>query len=122
MAMFPPGLPRDFIQRYSSKGEIVFDPFSGRGTTILESCLMGRIGIGNDKNPLAYLLTKTKSNLPSKKRVISRLNNLEKDYEFENIKINSEDEDIKMLFHPDTLKQLIFLKKELYGIKEMLIH
>jgi len=115
MAMFPPGLPRYFIKKYSVEGDTVLDPFSGRGTTVLESCLLNRIGIGNDRNPLAYLLTKTKSNLPSKKRVLSRINDLEKKYnQFGmNINIRHESRNIKMLFYPETLRQLIFFKKEL---------
>ena len=39
MAMFPPSVPHYFIKRYSEEGEVVLDPFSGRGTTILESVL-----------------------------------------------------------------------------------
>ena len=34
MAMFPPSLPHYFIERYSIEGDLVLDPFSGRGTTI----------------------------------------------------------------------------------------
>src|SRR3989339_1969203 len=48
MAMFPPSLPNYFIDKYSKEGDLVLDVFSGRGTTVLESCFMNRIGIGND--------------------------------------------------------------------------
>lgn len=114
MAMFPPGLPREFIEKYSKKGDKVLDPFSGRATTILESCILGRIGVGNDKNPLAHLLTKSKSNLPSKKRLVSRLSELEKEfYSSEKIDLQCEEENIRMLFHDETLRQLIFLKEKL---------
>ena len=30
LAMFPPNLPYHFIKKYSQKGDLVFDPFSGR--------------------------------------------------------------------------------------------
>jgi len=114
MAMFPPGLPRHFIEKYSKEGDKVLDPFSGRATTILESCLLGREGIGNDKNPLAHLLTKSKSNLPSKKRLISKLNDLEREYYgSDKINIKGEEKNIRMLFHDYTLRQLIFLKNKL---------
>src|SRR3989344_8890415 len=79
MAMFPASLPYVFINKYSRRGDTVLDPFSGRGTTVLESCLMGRRGIGNDRNPLAYLLTRAKSNVPSKKRLLKRIYELEKE-------------------------------------------
>ena len=66
MAMFPPSLPSYFIKKYSKENDVVFDPFSGRGTTVLEACLMNRIGLGNDINPLASLLSKAKANVPHK--------------------------------------------------------
>lgn len=113
MAMFPPSLPHYFIKRYSSEGDTVLDPFSGRGTTVLESCLLKRIGIGNDKNPLAYVLTKSKSNIPKKNRIINRINELNKKFEKTDISTLNEDKNIKMIFNGLTLKQLIFLKKEL---------
>lgn len=121
MAMFPPGLPNHFIKKYSKKGEIVFDPFSGRGTTVLEACFMNRVGIGNDLNPLAYLLTKAKSYIPSEKRIISRLNALEKEFKQTNkISISKENPRIKMIFSNYTLRQLIFLKKRLVWKKNNL--
>ena len=43
LAMFPPNLPHYFIKRFSKAGDLVFDPFSGRGTTAFEACRMGRI-------------------------------------------------------------------------------
>jgi hypothetical protein len=36
-ACFKPQLPRFFIQRLTTQGEVVHDPFMGRGTTILEA-------------------------------------------------------------------------------------
>ena len=35
-ACFKPQLPRFFIQLLSEEGSVVYDPFSGRGTTVLE--------------------------------------------------------------------------------------
>lgn len=113
MAMFPPSLPHHFIEKYSNEGEVVLDPFSGRGTTLLEACSMNRIGLGNDMNPLAVLLSKAKSNVPQKGRVLSRINNLERAYDSEKINIGSEDDNIKMIFNEHTLKQMAFLKKNL---------
>ncbi|MFA4848174.1 MAG: DNA methyltransferase, partial [Methanoregula sp.] len=41
-ACFKPQLPRFFINLLTKKGDIVYDPFSGRGTTVIEAGLMGR--------------------------------------------------------------------------------
>ncbi len=113
MAMFPAKVPHYFIEEYSEEGDIVLDPFSGRGTTILEACFMKRIGIGNDKNPLAYVLTKSKAHVPSKKRIQSRIDNLMKEFIPDKIDISNEEQKIKMIFCKNTLKQLVFLKHNL---------
>src|SRR5215212_11856834 len=60
LASFPAALAHAFIGRYSRRGDVVIDPFSGRGTTPLEACAEGRIGVGNDLNPFAHLLTAAK--------------------------------------------------------------
>ena len=73
MAMFPPSVPHYFINKYSKESDAVLDPFSGRGTTVLEASFMNREAIGSDKNPLAFLLTKAKSNVPQKGRIKSRI-------------------------------------------------
>ena len=57
LASFPAALTHAFIARYSRPGDVVLDPFSGRGTTPLQACAEGRIGVGNDLNPFAHLLT-----------------------------------------------------------------
>ena len=41
-------------------GDVVLDPFSGRGTAPLQALAEGRIGVGNDLNPLAHVLTAAK--------------------------------------------------------------
>jgi DNA modification methylase len=51
-ACFKPQLPRFFIERLTKPGDVVFDPFMGRGTTLLEAALLGRIPVGSDANPL----------------------------------------------------------------------
>ena len=55
-ACFKPQLPRFFITRLTDPGEAVFDPFMGRGTTLLEAVLLGRDTLGNDVNPLSRML------------------------------------------------------------------
>ena len=60
LASFPAALAHAFIARYSRRGDVVLDPFSGRGTTPLQASAEGRIGVGNDLNPFAHLLTASK--------------------------------------------------------------
>jgi DNA methylase len=60
LASFPAALAHAFIARWSRPGDVVLDPFSGRGTTPLQACAEGRIGVGNDLNPFAHVLTAAK--------------------------------------------------------------
>ncbi|HEX5828341.1 MAG TPA: DNA methyltransferase [Candidatus Limnocylindrales bacterium] len=60
LASFPAALAHAFIARYSRPGDVVLDPFSGRGTAPLQALAEGRIGVGNDLNPLAHILTASK--------------------------------------------------------------
>ncbi|MCS7126129.1 MAG: DNA methyltransferase [Aigarchaeota archaeon] len=57
---FPPSLAYYFIMKYSKAGDIILDPFSGKGTAPLEACLNNRVGMGNDLAPEAYVLTRAK--------------------------------------------------------------
>ena len=53
-----PYIPRNLILRYSKEGDTVLDPFVGGGTTLVETKLLNRKGIGVDINPLAIQITK----------------------------------------------------------------
>lgn len=52
-AKFPPQLPRKFINELTLENEVVLDPMSGSGTTVVEALLSRRQGIGFDIDPLA---------------------------------------------------------------------
>jgi len=56
-----PHIPRYFIEKYTQKNDVVFDPFCGSGTTLLEAKLLKRNAIGLDINPLAQLISETKT-------------------------------------------------------------
>ena len=63
-ACFKPQLPRFFIELFTQKGETVYDPFNGRGTTVIEAALLGRNIIANDVNPLSLILTRPRIGIP----------------------------------------------------------
>lgn len=113
MGSFPAGLPRYFIEQYSEPGDVVLDPFSGRGTTPLEACLSGRVGIGVDLNPLAALLTDVKVAPPALEDCLLRLAEIERAYRPSPVGDRAPPE-IKMLFEESvTLPQLLHLKASL---------
>lgn len=48
-ATFPDNLAKDHILSWSNEGDLVLDPFSGSGTTCIQSLLVGRNFIGIEK-------------------------------------------------------------------------
>ena len=52
-----PYIPRNLILRYSKENDVVLDPFLGSGTTLIETKLLKRYGIGVDINPDAIKIT-----------------------------------------------------------------
>jgi site-specific DNA-methyltransferase (adenine-specific) len=76
MAMFPPSMPHVFIRWLTNPGDVVYDPFCGRGTTVLEACVLGRIGLGSDANPLAWVLSSAKADPPTMQALTDRIEQL----------------------------------------------
>jgi hypothetical protein len=72
LASFPAALAHAFIARYTRPGDVVLDPFSGRGTAPLQACAEGRVGAGNDLNPFAHILTAAKVEPPTRAEVKTR--------------------------------------------------
>ena len=69
-AMFPGYFARGHIRNHSAPGELILDPFSGRGTTLLESLLTQRNAVASDPNPVAYCITRQKANPSSHNRFL----------------------------------------------------
>ena len=60
-AMMIPQVARRLIQEYGCPRSILFDPYCGTGTTLLEAFLAGSESVGTDLNPLARLIAKVKT-------------------------------------------------------------
>ena len=60
-AKFIPQLPGHVIARLSLRGELVFDPFGGCGTSALEAVRLGRRALSTDANAVATLIGKVKT-------------------------------------------------------------
>ena len=60
-AKFIPQIPRRAIEAWSKPGDVVYDPFCGCGTTLLEASLLKRHSIGTDNNAIAILTSKAKA-------------------------------------------------------------
>lgn len=106
-ACFKPQLPRFFIERLTRPGERVYDPFMGRGTTLIEAALMGRIPAGCDVNPLSAVLTQPRLSPPTMEEVAERLG------EIDFGDCEECPEDLLVFYHPETLREICALRKYL---------
>ncbi len=68
-AKFIPQLVDKLIGQYTKEGDIVCDPFGGCGTTLVQSKVSGRKSIGFDINPVAKLITDTKTRAINPKKL-----------------------------------------------------
>ena len=103
-ACFKAQLPEFFISRLTKPGDVVYDPFMGRGTTLVQAALMGRDVFGNDINPLSVLLTRPRLVPISLQDVATALRSV--DWSRGNI----QREDLLAFYHPATLRSLEALK------------
>jgi hypothetical protein len=106
-ACFKPQLPEFFIKRLTREGDLVLDPFLGRGTTAVESVLLNRRAAGVDVSPLSRVLTAPRLNPPSTKQVQERL---------ENIDLSGASEtpdELLTFYHQDTLREIGALRSYL---------
>ena len=56
-----PAIPRAAIRKYTKKGDVVFDPFVGSGTTSVEARYAERNFIGIEINPLSVMISRIKT-------------------------------------------------------------
>ena len=99
-ACYKPQLPAYFIQKFCKADSVVYDPFMGRGTTLIEAQLHGHKGVGNDINPLSLVLTSPRLNPPTLGDIETRLSEIDLSY---NAEIDS---DLLVFFHEDTLREI----------------
>ena len=59
---FAPQIPRNIIEMYSEKGDMLLDPMAGGGTTLIEAKLLCRDALGIDINPRPSNAAKKPSN------------------------------------------------------------
>lgn len=115
LGAFPPPLANYFIQYFTKAGDIVFDPFAGRGTTPLEARILNRKSIATDLNPIALALCEAKNASLTKEEIFLRIEQLEKKYDpaLYQPEANAQSEEVHLIFHPRTLAQLCYLRRRL---------
>lgn len=118
LGSLPPTIAHDLVARWSRPGDVVLDPFCGRGSVALQACLERRIGIGIDRNPLAAVLTGAAIDPPSTRALHDRVAHLRIDWSRQRPAWTAEADVMAAstpaaLFHPATLAQLLFVRSAL---------
>lgn len=111
-ACFKAQLPRFFIDRFTRPGDVVYDPFMGRGTTLVEAALQGRRAWGNDINPLSKILARPRLQPPCIDDVKHRLDSM---------RLSSRGRasvDLSMFYHSRTEAAIVSLRKYLLSRQE----
>jgi hypothetical protein len=106
-ACFKPQLPGFFLELLTKPGDVVYDPFSGRGTTVIEAALRGRNIISNDINPLSTVFTKARLGIPELEDVKIRLDGIDLG------KGKKAKLDLSMFYHPRTESELVSMRNYL---------
>jgi DNA modification methylase len=104
-ACFKAQLPNFFITKLTKPNDTIYDPFSGRGTTVIEGALNGRNVIGNDINPISRILTEGRLQIPNLAEIKARL---------EEIPIKeklSSDLDLSMFYDSATMTEILSLRQ-----------
>lgn len=111
------------IETVSKPGDLVYDPFCGSGTVLLEAWLKGRDAIGTDLNPYACLISRAKLNPYMPQNIENVLEQLDcYDKLAGNIKSSISLDDIpewvKEFYNPETLTDLLAWIKVLKSSKD----
>lgn len=68
-ARFSPNFVKAVIEVFTSPGDLVFDPFMGGGTTLVEAMALGRRSAGSDISSLATFVAKVKTTIYSQAEI-----------------------------------------------------
>jgi hypothetical protein len=124
--MFPEEFAEEQIRKYSFRGDLICDPFCGRGTTLLQGLLLQRRAIATDINPVAYCISAAKADVPPLRAIRQELAALEDCY----LRVSSDHLERERLalprffrraFYHSTLRELLFLRSAL-NWKESRVH
>ncbi len=114
-AMFPESFAARWIEEVTQPGDLVLDPFCGRGTAPFQALLMGRRAVGVDTNPVAACVTRAKTDAPPRSSVKRRLTALEREFDAGEWEAERKrlPEFFRHAYRPATLRQILFLRDRL---------
>lgn len=114
--MFPAQMVHYFLLRYTEPGDLVADYWAGMGTAPLEASLNGRLSLGNDLSPEAYVVLQAKLNPPTPAELGAYLNQLERSMVRnlgEELDELGERLGVRWYYHKHSLQQTLAIRKTL---------
>ena len=117
---FSPQFVEDFIRRFSqNSNDIVFDPFGGIGTTVLQSSILNHQSYSNDINPLSNYVASIKTNAYTKED-IDEINSAYESLIRSNLNLKSNppfSETVTKYFSQETLESILITQKWISDIE-----
>lgn len=110
-----PQIASKLLDLYGGNAVLMFDPYCGTGTSLVEGFIRGINVIGTDLNPLARLIASSKTTIQDDKSLVNELSKFKK-----YLSINDGTER-KELYHPSGVKNIDFWFKEDVIIKLLTI-
>lgn len=105
-ACFKPALVSYLIERFSSPGDIVYDPFAGRGTVPVEATHLKRRAAWSDVNPVSFVYTLPRIKVPSYYDVMAAFDAID----LKQPMLTSDHDPLLQFFHPSTLNELLNIR------------
>lgn len=98
----------------------VLDPFCGSGTTLVEATICGHQARGLDVNPLACLLSATKTSLPSEQVLAEELLRIRRGEGRRIINTNAPDVvNLELWFKPEVIVELLWLRDAIEQVETL---
>lgn len=104
-----PAFAHWLIECLTKESDLIYDPFCGVGTVPLESSIMGRKSIGNDLNPYAVLISKSKADVRGLQDELNYLDTLDV-LKSRELNIDNIPQWVKEYYHLDTLREIFYLR------------
>jgi len=92
--------------RFVKPGNVVYDPFCGSGTVLVEALVRGAVARGADSNPLARLITRAKTTLLSEDNLEAALDRIFANIPRKSPHIPTGSVDLTQWFAPDVSSKL----------------
>jgi len=112
-AMFPLEFAFEVIEKYSSEGDFIIDPFAGRCSSIYAGGVLGRNSLGIEINPVGWLYGTVKLQPADKEDVIDRLLEIYGKRNYYNRAIERMPKFYRMCYCDEVLKFLLAARKYL---------